>query len=199
MDQWWTDPEFLNKAVLWLTVGTIASPFVLGLCALVLQSRAKTLEDARLEAVRASNQALAENLDASRRKVAELEQRTGPWKLSTEQREHLRNALAKSKPARALVICRLMDGESCDLAQDLVDLFKELRWDVAGPGGNSLNTFFGVDVVATGTVSQVGANALLAALSTAGIQTLSEAVPPGSLGGPLPPETVCVIVGRRPK
>jgi hypothetical protein len=183
--------------VLWLTVGTIAFPFVLGLCALVLKSKAKALEDARLEVVRASNQALAKNLDASRNKVAELEQRTGPWKLSTDQRGHILNALAKLTPARALVICRLMDGDSCDLAQDLIDLFKELRWEVTGPGSNSLNPFFGVDVIATGSGSQIGANALLAALSTAGIQTLSEAVPPGSLGGPLPPETVCVIVGRR--
>jgi hypothetical protein len=157
------------------------------------------LEDQRLEAVRATNKVLQQDLEKSKHQVAKLEQRVAPWHLSATQRERIRKTIAPAGPSRAIVICRLMDGEGCDFAGDLVAVLKDASWDVVGPGGNSLNNFFGVDVFANSTSGKLeAAGLLIAALRSAGIQCLSEPVKPDSIGGPLPEETVCVIVGRKP-
>lgn len=64
---WWTDLDVLNRMVLWLTVLTVASPFVFGLATLAVQSRAKKLEDQRVETLRAANRDLQQDLGESKR------------------------------------------------------------------------------------------------------------------------------------
>lgn len=196
---WWTNAETLNRGVYWLTVATIASPFIFGLAMLLLQSRAKALEDQRLEALQNANTSLARDLDASKHQVAELERRTAPWHLSERQREQILAALGKTPSSPALVICRLMDGESCDLAGDLVAVLKSAGWEVTGPGANSLNSFFGIDVFSNSSSGPLpGADRLFSALKAAGLPCRSEVIAANSIGGSVPEGTICVIVGRRP-
>lgn len=196
---WWNNVETLNRGVFWLTVAMIAAPFVFGLLALVVQNRAKALEDQRLETLRMTNQSLAEDLQASKQQVAELERRTAPWRLSREQRERILSGLGSKPSSPVLVVCRLMDGESCDMAGDLASVLKAAGWTIIGPGANSLNSFFGVNVFSNSASGPLpGADRLLAAFTAAGLPCLSEPVPANSLGGPVADGTICIIVGRRP-
>jgi hypothetical protein len=193
----WNDVETLRTFNWWLGWISIALILVGG----VGVTAAKLFIDRRVSALeRERGNQLKQELEDSRRRVAELEQRTAPWRLSAAQREHLRAALVATSAAQAVVVCRFMDGESCDLARDLATVLKDVGWTIFGPGANSLNDFFGVNVFGkTGSGNLAGVDHLLAALTAAGIQCLSQPVAPNSIGGPIPAGTIAVIVGRRPK
>ena len=196
---WWGNADILNRAVFWLTVATIVSPFIFGLAALFVQNRAKTLEDQQLARLRATNESLVRDLESGKQQVANLERRTAPWRLSPEQRKRIFANLGERPSYPVLIICRLMDGESCDMATDIVTVLKDAGWTVVGPGANSLNSFFGVDVFSKSAAGPLaGADRLLAALTAGGLPSRSEVVPADSLGGPVPDGTICVVVGRRP-
>lgn len=139
---------------------------------------------------------------ASEREVrnlrVDLDRRTAPWRLSPEQRKRILADLGPKPSSSVLIVCRLMDGESCDMAADLAAVLKGAGWIVVGPGENSLNSFFGIDVFSKSASGPLGgADRLFAALSAAGLPCRSELVPADSLGGPVSDGTICVIVGRR--
>ena len=97
----WSSTETLNRLVFWLTVATIAAPFLFGLSALLVQKRAKTLEDARVESLRLANENLATALNFSQEKVTKLQRDTASASADAkaanaklEEEERLKNEAA---------------------------------------------------------------------------------------------------------
>ena len=151
---WWSDLDILNRMAFWLTVLAVASPFVFGLATLAVRSRAKVLEDRRVDALRKANEQLQQDLGHSQRvqdnlraQVGELEREQRGRVLSPEQIRTLAAAFRNKSFTNRSVYLEAAQGdrealqlattvkESLELAGCQVDgIHQELRFGGVPPG-----------------------------------------------------------------
>jgi hypothetical protein len=119
-----------------------------------------------------------------------------PWKVSAEQKAKIKSRVS-SLAGKIAFITRLMDGEGKDFAEQLAATFKDAGWTIASIAGNSLNDLPGAVTVAVSNSNlQATADQVCEALNFAGIKCGGD-LRPNSLGGPLEPDTIYIIIGRK--
>ena len=67
----WNNLDLLNRVVFWLTIATVAAPFAFGIAALVLQTRARKLDDERVDRLQQANETLKRDLQSSMHRASE--------------------------------------------------------------------------------------------------------------------------------
>jgi hypothetical protein len=122
--------------------------------------------------------------------------RLKPWRVSEEGIKTLQAALKSISPAKLVFAYRLMDGEGKDFSEQLAGIFRAAGWLIGGIGGSSLNNFPGVTVAAHRNLVPT-ADHLCDLLTQAGIHCGAD-LAPNSIGGPIEPDTILIIVGRKP-
>jgi hypothetical protein len=177
----------------WLTILAIGLPvlgaLLGGLCgwgAFLVGERIGQLQEADL--AQARNTISRQNADIDRLK---------PWRVSDNEAKKLQTALASIAPGKLAFAYRLMDGQGKDFADQLAGIFRAAGWLIGGIGGSSLNDFPGVTVATSLSLMQT-ADHLCDALTQAGIHCGGADLAPNSLGGPIEPGSILIIVGRKP-
>ena len=124
-----------------------------------------------------------------------------PWHLLEDQQKKLTEELHSLSPGNVVFSHRLMDGDGEDYAKEIAAIFKSAGWSIGGIGGSSLNDL--PDKVAVATAPGSGAELLKTAdnvcnaLKGAGIPSVAEDLKPNSLGGPLEPGIIYIVIGRK--
>jgi hypothetical protein len=143
------------------------------------------------------NLAAAESDALAAKKDAEIAQ-LKPRRLSNAQKQILISRASLEKGTVAFMH-RLMDGEGKDFSQQMADAFKAAGWVVRSIAGNSLNDFPGYVVVSVADgIPNETARLACDALNAAGIECRQEPIRQGTTGGPLEPNIIYVVVGRKP-
>jgi hypothetical protein len=142
---------------------------------------------------------------SSQKEVEVLKQKTNPWRLSDSQITELKKNLLKMSPQPIFIACKMMDGDSKDFADSLATLFIDTGWDPGTINESSLDDFRGLRIFSTlnsdGKVKDPSATNykhLLQVFLNAGISIEESIVRENSIPG-LPPNKICIIVGRRPE
>ncbi len=126
-----------------------------------------------------------------------IKARTAPRRLALEQADSLGAALSKHNPAAAIVACRLMDGESCDYAEDIAVALRRAGWTVPQVVKTSLNDFNDIRVYNAGSDQHPGYQELLEAFATARVSHHSGPIAEDSVGS-FQRGVLYVVIGRKP-
>ncbi|MFC0152627.1 hypothetical protein ACFFJ4_02910 [Xanthomonas dyei] len=133
---------------------------------------------------------------AARKELGEFKQQAAPRRLSDQQRAKIINTI-QLKGLPIVVACRMMDGESCDFASDLVAAFTQAGSVVPDLVKTSLNDLPGyVAVSYTGEGNSAQIESVVDVLIASGIDARLEAVKQNSIGG-WRSGAFYVIVGRK--
>jgi hypothetical protein len=130
------------------------------------------------------------------RKDAEI-RRLHPRTISDDQRRRIISALG-GRTGRIGVSTKMLDGEAADYGDAIAAVFRDAGWEIAPPNRLLLLDLPGY-VTLAGTDPSLAAlgDIVAAALNAAGIVCRSEHVPEGQVGGPLQPNTLYILVGRK--
>jgi hypothetical protein len=79
--------------------------------------------------------------------IGDLQARTSARRLTDAQRETMARVLAKATGASAVVVCKLLDGESCDYADQIAQVLRAANWIVEPINKTSLADLPGVIAV----------------------------------------------------
>ena len=90
------------------------------------------------EQARAENAALQTELRQRKAEISELQTRTSARRLTDAQRETMSRILAKAAGTSAVVACKLLDGESCDYAEQIAQVLRVAKWLVEPVNKTSL-------------------------------------------------------------
>jgi hypothetical protein len=146
---------------------------------------AKSVQEARQDA------------SSARVELNELKSKTAPRTISEKQREVLLPLAAKLKGKPVAVACRLMDGESCDYAAEIVQVLKDAGCVVPDLIKTSLNDFPGhLAITGHGNSDAETIKNLTSGFNAVGIPTKIEVVKENSVGMWYP-NVVHVIMGRK--
>jgi hypothetical protein len=117
--------------------------------------------------------------------------------ITPEQKMKLAQFLPPPASFQIAAACRLMDSESCSYAEELMEVFRGLRWQT-GPINKSFldDTRSDVVVAITEDVQIPVANRIMAALNKVGIKATNDPIREGSIGG-VQTNTLYLIVGAR--
>jgi hypothetical protein len=180
-------PDDLNSWFRWLSLLAIFLPVLGALSgwgAFVVNNRIGDLQQQTID-----------------RQNAEIEH-LKPWHLSDEQARTLQAGLSSFSRGTVAFAHRLMDTDGKGFAEQLQTIFKTAGWSMGGIGGSSLNDFIGVTVAIDAATSnaafQQTTNRLCDLFTGIGIRCGAD-LAPHSIGGPIPPGTILVIVGTKPR
>jgi biopolymer transport protein ExbD len=144
------------------------------------------------------NSSLEQALKNSDAELISLKKKTEPRKLSDEQKRKL--LLDLPKPSFNIGIaaaCRLMDNEGCSFADEIVGVFRELKWNVEVTNRSYLDDIRGdVAVIVTATNQIDFASSIEGALKKIGLIVTEEKIREGSILG-IKPNTIYIIVGAK--
>ena len=134
---------------------------------------------------------------AAQQALERFKQQAAPRTISPSQHLTLVTRLAPVRGRPVSIACRMMDGESCDLALRLADSLRAAGLLVPEIIKTSLNDFPGrLAVTAHGRVDHGEAELLAGALTEAGLSASVEQVAANSIGAWYP-DTTCIVVGRK--
>lgn len=144
-------------------------------------------------AIQRANETAAE----SQRELAAFKARAAPRRIVNAQREALLPIFRGFSGRPVAVACRMMDGESCDFATELVGILREAGCAVPDLIRTSINDFPGYIVIAAhGEVPIDLLTTLDAAFKAAQVPSRVDAVKENSVGMWYP-NTAHIIVGRK--
>jgi vacuolar-type H+-ATPase subunit I/STV1 len=136
-------------------------------------------------------------LKESKTELSDLKKKTEPRSVLLEQKAKLAQLLPPSASFQIAAACRLMDKESCNYAEELIGVFKDLKWQIGKTNQTFLDDIQGDVVVAITEDAQLPvADRISKALNKVGIKTSNETIRKESISG-IQANTVYLIVGAR--
>lgn len=140
---------------------------------------------------------MARTLAQSQHELAELRKKAAPRQLSESQRQAMLSHLVSIKGQTIAVACRMMDGESCDFARDLMSVLQHAGCNVPALITTSLNDLIGeVALVEVDSVDKYIPPTVTTALQVAGLKITRERLAQNSVGMWYP-ATLHIVVGRK--
>lgn len=116
------------------------------------------------------NAILSEELNASKELIAKLEEKTSPRQLTEEQSKTLPNLLSFKSKYQVAGMCRMMDTESYNYAEQLAAAFRKAKWKVRETNRSFLDDIDSDIVVAITENEQIEiANKIILTLNKVGI------------------------------
>jgi hypothetical protein len=164
-----------------------------------IQKAGSEASAARAEAseARGAQQQISTDLIDSRQQLEQLRKKAAPRHLTNEQHASLLESFKTLKGQPVAVACRMMDGESCDFARQIMAVLKEAGCEVPNLIMTAVNDSPGYVVVSkNGQSTDDVANAIVNALTNVGISARREDIPT-NLMGVWYQNTVHIIVGRK--
>mgnify|MGYP003588161740 CR=1 FL=1 len=144
------------------------------------------------------NVALSKELSASKELIAKLEEKTSPRVLNEEQSKTLHNLLSFESKFQIAGMCRMMDSESYNYAEQLLSPFRKKKWKVLETNRTFLDDIDSDVVVAITENEQIEvANHIILALNKVGIAAKKlDKIRENSFSG-AQPNTIYLIVGTK--
>lgn len=119
----------------------------------------------------------------ARREVDDLKLKSAPRSISVTQRAELIAKLKAFNGQPIAISCKMMDGESCQLAMQLIDIFREAGYQVSDLAKTSLNELPGyITVTFFGNTEPSALKQIVSILNSSGIHTKYEKINANSLG-----------------
>jgi len=144
------------------------------------------------------NTVLSKELNASKELIAKLEKKTSPRKLTEGQSKTLLNLLSFESKFQVAGMCRMMDTESYNYAEQLVSVFRNAKWKVRETNRTFLDDIDSDVVVAITENEQIEvANQIILTLNKVGIAAKKlDKIREKSFSG-AQPDTIYLIVGTK--
>jgi hypothetical protein len=143
------------------------------------------------------NMDLEAELKDSKAKIDDLKKKTEPRSLLSEQKARLAQLLPPPASFQIAAACRMMDKESYNYAEELIGVFRGLKWQVGETNQTFTDDIKGDVVVAVTEDAQLLiAGQIFVALNTVGIKASNETIRKGTIAG-VQSNTVYLIVGAR--
>ncbi len=144
------------------------------------------------------NAILSKELNASKQLIAKLEKKTSPRELTEEQNKTLANLLSFQSKYQVAGMCRMMDTESYNYAEQLASAFRKAKWKVRETNRSFLDDIDSDVVVAITEDEQIEiANKIILSLNKAGIAAKKlDKIRENSLSG-AQADTIYLIVGSK--
>lgn len=144
------------------------------------------------------NAVLSKELNASKELIAKLEKKTSPRELTEEQSTTLLNLLSFESKFQVAGMCRMMDTESYNYAEQLVSVFRKAKWKVRETNRSFLDDIDSDVVVAITENEQIEvANQIILTLNKVGIAAKKlDKIRENSFSGSQP-DTIYLIVGTK--
>jgi len=141
---------------------------------------------------------LETKLEDSKTELAELKNRTSPRTLAKHQREKLIEELEHFEIRYPIVVvCRFMDNESYNYAEDFSLVFKEANWTVGKINQSFLDDIESDVILAITNVEQEAvANQVARVLNSVEIECKPQSIRENSVSG-IEPNTLYLIVGAK--
>jgi|GEM_PF-2793053 len=140
---------------------------------------------------------LEAELTESKTKLSDLKKKTEPRSLLPEQKRKLAQLLPAPASFQIAAACRLMDNESCNYAEELIGVFRDLKWEIGKTNRSFLDDLQGDVAVAITEDAQIPiADRILKALNAVGVKSSNEAIRKEAISG-VQTNTVYLIVGAR--
>lgn len=216
MEDWWQSIDSVIKFQNWMQVSIVVFLVLTAIATALtiiaanriskLRNNEEEVQRQRLQKTEKSaddaakaNQQLRSELEKSKQEIDSLRKKTGPWKLSQEQKvEFIRN-LSQGSGHPTIVASRMMDGDSYDYAEDIASALKEANWAVGLVNKSSVNNHDGIVVFPNFEDQTLPSFKLLInSLNSAGIKFTVAEISKKSIAKILP-DTTYIVVGRRPK
>jgi hypothetical protein len=144
------------------------------------------------------NALLSKELSASKELIINLEKKTSPRGLTEEQSKTLPSLLSFQSRFQVAGMCRMMDTESYNYAEQLVSVFRKAKWKVIETNRSFLDDIDSDVVVAITENEQIEvANRIILALNKVGIAAKKlEKIRENSFSG-AQTNTIYLIVGAK--
>jgi hypothetical protein len=140
---------------------------------------------------------LKSELMESKGNLSDLQKKTVPRTLLPEQKTKLAQLLPPPANFQVAAACRLMDKESCNYAEELIGVFRDLKWQVGVTNKSFLDDILGDVVVAiTEEAQRPIADQIMKALNKVGLRASNEPIRKEGISG-VQGNTVYLIVGAR--
>jgi len=140
---------------------------------------------------------LKSEVKESKTKLSDLKKKTEPRSLLPEQKTKLAQLLPSPANFQVAAACRLMDKESCNYAEELIGVFRDLKWQIGKTNQSFLDDIQGDVNVAVTEVAQVPiAQQIAKALNKVGLRTSNERIRKEGIGG-VQDNTIYLVVGAR--
>ena len=140
---------------------------------------------------------LEAELKESKSKLSDLKKKTEPRSLLPEQKVKLAQLLPAPPGFQVAAACRLMDKESCNYAEELIGVFRDLKWQIGITNKSFLDDIQDDVVVAITEDAQIPvANQIMKALNKVGLKACNEPIRKEAISGVLA-NRVYLIVGAR--
>ncbi len=145
-----------------------------------------------------TNAVLSKELSASKELIAKLEKKTSPRRLTEEQSKILPNLLSFESKFQVGGMCRMMDTESYNYAEQLISVFRKTKWKVLETNRTFLDDIDSDVVVAITENEQIEvANRIILSLNNVGIAAKKlDKIRENSFSG-AQPNTIYLIVGAK--
>jgi len=144
------------------------------------------------------NEILSKELNTSKELIVKLEKKTSPRELTRQQSSTLLDLLSFGSKFQVAGMCRLMDTESYNYAEQLVSVFRKAKWKVGETNRTFLDDIKGDVVVAiTGDDQIEVANQIILTLNKVGIKAKKlDEIRENSFSG-AQPNTIYLIIGTK--
>ena len=135
--------------------------------------------------------------DFNKQEIDNLKQKSGPWKLSIEQRQKFIQDLKKDSGGNIIIASRMSDADSLTYAENIASALSEANWSVGPVINASLNDFEGI-IIFPNLEDQAHSSlkTLINALNSAGIKFRVDKIRTKSIPKILP-NRIYIIVGYR--
>lgn len=128
------------------------------------------------------NTDLESELKENKDKIIDLKKKTEPRHIRPDQKEKLSQLLPAPASFKITAACRMMDTESCNFAEELIGVFKDLKWQVGDTNRSFLDDIQCDVVVAITKDDQIPiATLIMKALNSAGLKARNEPIRPNSM------------------
>ena len=189
MPAWWDSVDAVTTFTWWMRWIAFSFTVLAAICGgfvLIGTKRGDTLKAAR-DAEGHARAAKAEE------ELFRLKERLAPREITSTQRTKLVKILSRN-PSPIFIACKLLDVESCALADQFEAVFREAKWGVL-TNKTSLNSFVGITVFTNPEGAALpGFDTVLLALKEAGIEHGTVRFKSDS-SGVFPPEAIFLVVG----
>jgi hypothetical protein len=140
---------------------------------------------------------LVQEIHLTKSVLSDLKKKSEPRKILQEQKIKLAQLLPPPAKFQIVAACRMMDNESRNFAEDLINVFREMKWNIGKTNETFLDDVQGDIVVAiTDDTQRPIADLILKALNKVGLKASNEPIRPGAISGFLD-KTIYLIVGAR--
>jgi len=140
---------------------------------------------------------LESELAESKSELTDLQKKTAPRNLRPEQKRKLAQLLPTTTTYKIAGVCRLMDNESCNYVEELIAVFRDLRWRTGNTNKTLLDDIKSDVVVTITEDAQIPvADQILKALNAVGIKANNEAIRKEAITG-IQEDAIYLIVGAR--